>query len=196
MNAVYIPLPNHLHVDWTLRAIAAGKHVLCEKPMALTPADVERVAAAAADRGVVVAEAFMYRHHPLTCRVAEMVREGASAALRALRGAFTFSLTRANDVRLVPGVGRRQPVGRRLLSGQLRAPAGRRAVAVTAPGGAARERHRHGRSPARCCFDGDVVGVFDCGFGAHFRTFVEMAGTDGVIALETPFKPGRRARCC
>ena len=80
IDAVYIPLPNHLHVEWTLNAIAAGKHVLCEKPMALVPSDLDRVAEAASRRGVVVAEAFMYRHHPLTLRVQEMVASGRSDA--------------------------------------------------------------------------------------------------------------------
>lgn len=189
VNAVYVPLPNHLHVEWTLRAIAAGKHVLCEKPIALTPADVERVAAAAADRGVVVAEAFMYRHHPLTGRVAELVREGAIGSVRSLRGAFTFSLTRVGDVRLNPewGGGSLWDVGcypvsyARLLAGEPRIVTGQ---AV---------RHESGIDVAfagTMLFDGGVVGVFDCGFGAHFRTFMEVAGTDGVLAIGTPFKPG------
>ena len=86
IDAVYIPLPNHLHVEWTLNAIAAGKHVLCEKPIALVASDVDRVAEAAARRGVVVAEAFMYRHHPLTLRVAAMVNNGHIGRLRVVRG--------------------------------------------------------------------------------------------------------------
>ena len=192
IDAVYIPLPNHLHVEWTLNAIAAGKHVLCEKPIALVASDVDRVAEAAARRGVVVAEAFMYRHHPLTLRVAAMVNNGHIGRLRVVRGAFTFTLARPNDVRLVPewGGGSLWDVGcypvsyARLLAGE--------PLAVSAQA----VRHPTGIDMAvagTLLFADDVVGVFDCGFGAHFRTFVEISGTDGVITLETPFKPGADA---
>lgn len=192
IDVVYIPLPNHLHVEWTLNAIAAGKHVLCEKPIALVPSDVDRVAQAASARGVVVAEAFMYRHHALTVEVAAMVRDGRIGRLRLVRGAFTFTLSRPNDVRLVPewGGGSLWDVGcypvsyARLLAGE--------PVAVTAQA----TRHETGIDMAvsgTLLFPDEVLGVFDCGFDAHFRTFVEIAGTEGVIMLETPFKPGADA---
>ena len=192
IDAVYVPLPNHLHVEWTLHAIAAGKHVLCEKPMALVPSDVDRVATAAAAGGVVVAEAFMYRHHPQTLQVAAMVRDGRIGRLRVVRGAFTFTLSRPNDVRLVPewGGGSLWDVGcypvsyARLLAGE--------PLAVSAQA----VRHETGIDMAvtgTLLFPDAVMGVFDCGFGAHFRTFVEIAGAEGVITLETPFKPGAEA---
>ena len=134
----------------------------------------------------------MYRHHPLTLQVAAMVREGRIGRLRAVRGAFTFLLSRPNDVRLVPewGGGSLWDVGcypvsyARLLAGE--------PLAVTAQA----VRHETGIDMAvagTLLFPDDVVGVFDCGFGAHFRTFVEIAGTEGVITLETPFKPGAEA---
>ena len=192
IDAVYIPLPNHLHVQWTLNAIVAGKHVLCEKPLALQPADVDLVAERARQAGVVVAEAFMYRHHPLTLRVAGMVNDGMVGRLRGVRGAFTFTLTRPNDVRLVPewGGGSLWDVGcypvsyARLLAGE--------PIAVSAQA----VRHQTGIDMAvagTLLFPDDIIGVFDCGFGAHFRTFVEISGTDAVLTLETPFKPGVEA---
>jgi D-xylose 1-dehydrogenase (NADP+, D-xylono-1,5-lactone-forming) len=189
IDAVYIPLPNHLHVEWTLNAIAAGKHVLCEKPLALRPADVDRVAEGARQAGVAVAEAFMYRHHPLTLRVATMVSEGQVGRLRGVRGAFTFMLTRPSDVRLVPewGGGSLWDVGcypvsyARLLAGE--------PIAVSAQ--AVRQQTGIDMAVAgTLMFPDDVIGVFDCGFGAHFRTFIEISGTDGVLTLEAPFKPG------
>ena len=193
IDVVYIPLPNHLHVDWTLRAIEAGKHVLCEKPLALTPGDVDRVEAAARQRGVVVAEAFMYRHHPLTTRVSALVRGGAIGTLRALRGTFSFPLTRPHDVRLVPewGGGATWDVGcypvsyARLLSGA-------EPVAVTAQARMGPTGIDMGLAGTLRFADG-VLAAVDCAFDAHFRTYMEAAGTDGVIAIYTPFKPGERS---
>ena len=105
VDVVYIALPNSLHVEWTVRALEAGKHVLCEKPLALTAADVNRVADAVRRTGCAAAEAFMYRHHPLTHTVAEIVKSGRLGPIRSYRGAFTFPLTRAGDVRFDPALG-------------------------------------------------------------------------------------------
>jgi predicted dehydrogenase len=105
IDVVYIGLPNSLHVEWTVRALEAGKHVLCEKPLALTPEDVDRVADAARRTGYAAAEAFMYRHHPLTHTVADVVRSGRLGEIRGYKGAFTFALTREHDVRCDPALG-------------------------------------------------------------------------------------------
>ena len=105
IDVIYIGLPNSLHVEWTVRALEAGKHVLCEKPLALTPEDVDRVADAVRRTGRAAAEAFMYRHHPLTHTVANVVRSGRLGEIRGYRGAFTFALTREHDVRLDPALG-------------------------------------------------------------------------------------------
>ena len=105
VDAVYIPLPNSLHVEWTLHAIAAGKHVLCEKPIATRAADVDRIADAAARAGVVVEEGFMYRHEPLTAAVADLVSGGAIGAVRTIVSGFTYAQSRADDVRLVRSLG-------------------------------------------------------------------------------------------
>ena len=94
IDVVYISLPNGLHAEWAIRAAQAGKHVLCEKPLAVTVAQVDRVAAAAREAGVTVAEAFMYRHHPQTARVRELVVAGALGRVRFVRGTFSFPLTR------------------------------------------------------------------------------------------------------
>lgn len=83
IDAVYLPLPNSEHVPWTLAAIAAGKHVLCEKPMALCAADIDRIYAAASAAKVVVEEGYMYRHEPLTAKVLELVQGGATATIYA-----------------------------------------------------------------------------------------------------------------
>src|SRR5688500_18898255 len=95
IHAVYIPLPNTEHVPWTLAAIASGKHVLCEKPLALDPLDVDRIAVAAAAANVVVEEGFMYRHEPLTAAAVRLVNDGAIGTIRAIVSGFTFALERA-----------------------------------------------------------------------------------------------------
>src|SRR5215204_1683481 len=105
INAVYIPLPNTDHVPWTLAAIAAGKHVLCEKPLAFDVEDVDRIAVAANAAHLVVEEGFMYRHEPLTRRVMELIDGGAIGRVRAVVSGFTFALDMAHNIRLSPALG-------------------------------------------------------------------------------------------
>jgi predicted dehydrogenase len=90
VDAVYIPLPNDLHAQWTTRAAAAGKHVLCEKPLALTAAEASAMAEACADAGVLLAEAFMYRHHPSWVEAVRLVRDGRIGELRAVQTWFSY----------------------------------------------------------------------------------------------------------
>jgi len=100
VDAVYVPLPNALHAEWTVRAIEAGKHVLCEKPLATSPAECRRMHAAADAAGVRLMEAFMYRHHPRTQRLLELVHGGALGELRWLRASFSFAVADPANVRL------------------------------------------------------------------------------------------------
>lgn len=99
VDAVYNPLPNGLHGRWTLAALAAGKHVLCEKPFTADAAEARTVAAAAAASGLVVAEAFHYRYHPLAARIAEVVASGELGRLRHVDVAFSAPLARPGDIR-------------------------------------------------------------------------------------------------
>ncbi len=105
VDVIYNSLPNHLHAEWSIRAMHAGKHVLCEKPLALTLADVDAMADAARESARVLAEAFMYRHHPQTLKVQEIVRSGQLGKLRQMRGAFTYTLRREADIRLKADMG-------------------------------------------------------------------------------------------
>lgn len=91
IDAVYIPLPNHLHKIWSIKAAEAGKHVLCEKPAALTEADVREMAEVAKAHDVLFAEAFMYRYHPKHARVREIIESGEIGELRGIHGSFTFN---------------------------------------------------------------------------------------------------------
>jgi len=90
VDAVYIPLPNDLHSEWTAKAAAAGKHVLCEKPLGMTAAEARQMAAACDDAGVKLAEAFMYRHHPSWVEARKLVEEGAIGSLQAVQSWFSY----------------------------------------------------------------------------------------------------------
>jgi xylose dehydrogenase (NAD/NADP) len=105
VDAVYISLPNHMHAEWTVRALHSGKHVLCEKPFGLTLTEVDRMIAAAQETGMVLAEAFMYRHHPQTKRVGDMVRSGRLGEIRLVRAVFNFAIQDRDNIRLAPEKG-------------------------------------------------------------------------------------------
>jgi predicted dehydrogenase len=100
VDALYVPLPNALHEEWTVRALEAGKHVLCEKPLAPTAAACRRMGEAAAANGRLLMEAFMYRFHPRTRAVARLVADGAIGRPRRLEAAFTFAVRDPANVRL------------------------------------------------------------------------------------------------
>jgi xylose dehydrogenase (NAD/NADP) len=102
IEAVYLPLANHLHLPWTLRALAAGKHVLCEKPLALNSAEGERMAAAAQEGGLLLMEAAMYRFHP---RMRELVASLDGVPIRHLYASFGFTAGEAGNYRLQPDLG-------------------------------------------------------------------------------------------
>jgi len=100
VDAVYVPLANHEHAEWTLRAIEHGKHVLCEKPMALSVADIERIGQAARRHNVKVMEGFMYRFHPQHARVLELLQSGLIGEVRSVRTSYSFMMRPARLYRL------------------------------------------------------------------------------------------------
>lgn len=105
VDAVYISLPNHMHADWSIRAMEMGKHVLCEKPFALTLVEVDEMIAVSRRTGCVLAEAFMYRHHPQTKLIGEWVQGGRLGDISLVRGIFNFNMGSRDNVRLVPEYG-------------------------------------------------------------------------------------------
>lgn len=100
IDAVYIPMSNGEHAEWVMKALAHGKHVLCEKPLALTVADVEAITKRAAAKNLVVMEGFMYRHHPQHARVKEILDSGAIGDVRIVRSSFAFTLQAAREYRV------------------------------------------------------------------------------------------------
>jgi len=105
IDAVYIPLPNHLHVEWTLKALAAGKHVLCEKPMTLKAVEFDQLIAARDQAGKLAAEAYMIVHHPQFIRARELVRGGAIGKLVHVDATFSFFNDDAANIRNRPEAG-------------------------------------------------------------------------------------------
>ena len=99
IEAVYIPLPNHLHAEWTIAAAEAGKHVLCEKPLAMTSADARRMVDACESAGVKLMEAFMYRLHPMWVEVRRLIAEGAVGELLAIQSVFSYHNVDPTDIR-------------------------------------------------------------------------------------------------
>ena len=185
VDAVYISLPNSMHVDWSVRALEAGKHVLCEKPLARSVAEVERAFDAADAAGLVLAEAFMWRHHPQAKRLVELLpRVGP---LRVVRAQFSFglhSLEPTSNIRLSGELegGALMDVGcycvsaARLLAGEPESVTGQQVTGEVDL-----------RFTATLSFPGEVLAHFDCGVDMAVRAELEVAGADGRLLLHDPF---------
>lgn len=105
IDAIYVPLPNNMHLEWSAKAAEAGKHVLCEKPLGLTAAEAERLIEVRDRTGVVIQEAFMVRNHPQWLRVRDILRDGGIGDLRAIQAAFCSYRVEPDDVRNKPEMG-------------------------------------------------------------------------------------------
>jgi D-xylose 1-dehydrogenase (NADP+, D-xylono-1,5-lactone-forming) len=186
VEAVYVSLPNALHVEWSIRALEAGKHVLCEKPLDRRPDEVERAFDAAEQADRFLLEAFMYRHHPQAGRLGELVEDGAIGELRLLRGAFSFPLTDLGNVRMRPDLdgGALMDVGcycvhaLRFLAGEPEVATGEQVLGSTGV---------DVRFAGTLRFSCDVVGHFDCGFDLPARRELEAVGSDGVLSVLDPW---------
>jgi len=189
IDVIYNPLPNHLHAEWTLKAVEAGKHVLCEKPLALSVQEVDTIQAAARKHGPVVMEAFMYRHHPQTLKVQEIVKSGSLGDLKLMRGSFSFSLTREKDVRLDPAMGGGSiwDIGCYPISYSrtmvCENPLEVFGWQVTGPTGIDETFVGQMR------FDHNVHAQFDCSFVIPFHAFMELIGNEGTLIIPKPFQP-------
>jgi len=194
IDVIYNPLPNSLHAEWTVKAAQSGKHVLCEKPLALSFDEIQAMKEAVKQSKVVIAEAFMYRHHPQTLKVKEMVDAGTIGDLCLIRGSFTFNLKRKDDVRLDPALGGGSvwDVGCYPIS-YSRAIIGKEPVDVFGwqwTGDSGVDEVFTGQIR----FAGNILAQFDCGFRGLFRATMEIVGTSGAIFIPNPFKPGKKEK--
>lgn len=192
IDIIYNPLPNHLHVSESIRALRAGKHVLCEKPLALTPAEVDQVSGVSQETGKILMEAFMYRHHPQTKRVIELVRDGAVGDVQLIRGAFTFQIKNEHDIRLSSesGGGSIWDVGcypisyARTILGEV--PSEVMGSANFNQDGVDESFYGQLRFPS------GAIAQFDSGFRSEPRAKMEIVGTKGEMVIPNPFKPGAK----
>lgn len=190
IDAVYIPLPNHLHKEWTIRAAEAGKHVLCEKPFALNAAEAEEMVAACGKAGVHLAEAFMYRHHPRYDRVKEIIESGEIGTIRGIHGTFTFNASGAKgNVRFHRhmGGGALYDIGCYPFSAA-RYILGKEPVAATVQAFFSPEHGDVDMMASGLVEFPDSIGLtFDCAMWASGRNTLEILGTEGRIYLPSAF---------
>jgi D-xylose 1-dehydrogenase (NADP+, D-xylono-1,5-lactone-forming) len=187
VEAVYVPLPNSMHLPWSVKALEAGKHVLCEKPLSPRAADVEAAFDAAERAGRILMEGFMWRYHPATEKLVSLVQGGAIGDLRVVRSAFGFTLDPAADnVRWSSELegGAMMDVGcycvsaLRLLAGEPE-----RVSAELVAGGDGVDA----RVAGVLRFGGDVLGTFDCAFDVPYRAGLEVVGSTGTIVSLDPW---------
>jgi predicted dehydrogenase len=187
VDVVYISLPNGMHVEWSTRALEAGKHVLCEKPLSRSASEVDQLFDLAHDRGLHLSEAFMYRHHPQTKRLKALVDSGTIGSLRLIRGTFSFNCA-AGDPRLLVGMegGGLMDVGcypvsmSRYLAGEPE-----RVSAEQQLGGDGVDVVLAGVLR----FAGNVIAHFDSGLAMPHRREIEVVGSTGVLRVANPWHP-------
>jgi D-xylose 1-dehydrogenase (NADP+, D-xylono-1,5-lactone-forming) len=186
IEAVYISLPNTMHCEWSIRSLEAGKHVLCEKPMSRHTREVEEAFDAADKAGLLLSEAFMYRHNPQTKRVKQLVDEGAIGELRVVRSVFSYGLYDEDNIRLrtdVEGgalmdVGCYNVSGSRLVGGEPERVFGE---AWYGPSGT------DWVFSGTLRFPGHVIGLFHCGTALPEQDELEVVGSEGSLFLDDPW---------
>lgn len=195
IEAVYIPLPNALHREWTIRAAEAGKHVLCEKPMGLNPSECRDMIAACRHNGVHLMEAFMYRYTDLTHKVVYTLRSGALGRVRFVQSSFRFHLSNPASIKWQPALGGGSlydvgcyPINFCGLVADL--------ALGSRPGDARPEEvaavvSRQGGVDAIASgilrFPGGLIASLHSGFDGHPRIFSEIVGTDGLLEVPNTF---------
>ena len=187
VEAVYISLPNTMHCEWSIRAVEAGKHVLCEKPLSRNPADVEAAFDAADRAGRILSEAFMYRHNPQTAKLRQLLDDGAIGEPRLIRSAFSYSLYDSDNIRLRTDVegGALMDVGCYCVSSS-RFAAGAEPLSVYGQAWFG-ETGTDWVFTGSIRFPGDLLAIFDCGTALPNRDELEIYGSDGSLFLDDPF---------
>ena len=189
IDAVYVSLPNNLHHEWAIRALESGKHVLCEKPIAMSARQASEMFDAAREHDRVLVEAFMYRSHPLTHAVINSVNRGEIGELRSIRTSFCYRTTRTDNIRFSKtlGGGALMDVGCYCINfSRLFARAEPSEINASARLGATRVDLV---TTATLKFPNGILASFTCGMDLHANNTAMICGTDGYIEVPVPWKP-------
>ncbi len=190
IDVIYNSLPNHLHAEWTIKALEAGKHVLVEKPFALSTSEVDAVSAAVEKSQKVATEGFMYRTHAQTDRVRQIIDEGKLGRIRLIHGSFTFTLEDPDAFHWRPemGGGGLWDVGcyplsymRMILGVEPQEVFGAQVIGPTGV---------DELFIAQLRFPGEVHAQFDCSMRIPHHAYMEVVGEDGTLLIPNPFNPG------
>lgn len=190
VEAVYIPLPNHLHKEWTVKALRAKKHVLCEKPMAVTVAECQEMLEVAKEEERFFMEAFMYRFHPQIETCLTWIKEGRIGEVRLVRGSFSFTLEDPENVRMqgFAGGGSLWDVGCYPIHFM-------NEVFGGPPQSVLAQGHFNTvdlSMTGLLNYGQGQQGVFDCSFAMAPRSAIEVVGTKGTITIPRPWRPDRQ----
>ena len=190
IDAIYIPTPNSEHAEWSLKCADAGKPTLCEKPLASDGNEAQRMVDRFSDAGVTFAEAFMYRFHPRTVRVKQMVDDGAIGEIKAINAAFTFTVRNEANVRLNKSLagGSLMDVGCYCVN-VLRHMTGHEPYRVEAIAVMGDESGVDESLTGILAFSGGVLGHFDCGLRTYRAHRYDIRGTNGRIRVNDAFVP-------
>lgn len=190
IDAVYIGLPNTMHHEWTLKALAAGKHVLCEKPISAKRAEAEEMFDAAEKAGLVLVEAFMYRSHPLTKAYQQAIQDGVIGNLKLIRSSFCYQTNNIDDnIRFDPTL-----AGGALMDIGCYCVNFARMLAGCEPEGVSATGHSHVKgvddyTVATMGFSNGVVSDFACGMSVQANNTALICGDAGYIEVPVPWKP-------
>jgi predicted dehydrogenase len=193
VDAVYVSLPNSMHCEWTIRALEAGKHVLCEKPLASNEAEAKEMFDAARSSGKTLVEAFMYRAHPQTREVMEKVRRGAIGEVKLVRSSFCYRTNRIEgNIRFDPALagGSLMDVGCYCINFS-RMVAGARVEGIEA-NGVLNEKGVDELVVGNLKFANGVVAGFTCGMRVQADNTAYICGSEGYIEVPWPWKPQPR----
>ena len=190
IDIIYNSLPNGLHAEWSVKAMQMGKHVLCEKPIATSNQEMDEIISTANKTGMVIAEAFMYRHHPQTILVKQMVEQGEIGNIQLINGSFCYTNTRPSNPRFDPDLGGgclwdvgcypidyaryitgKEPV--EVFGHQITGPTGIDVLYV-----------------GQMYFDPHIIAQFESSFITPFKVLIEITGDRGRIVIPEPYKPG------